>query len=115
VQLFEVDLDADQVKPRSLIGQVLSTEGRVTQLRLNQVGTGFGPPADKLDAEVIVGLDTEPGRGFGFQLRDNGSLGAQRRMLDLLRDAFNQRRRVRIDYERTGPRNGQVLRVMELD
>jgi hypothetical protein len=41
---------------------------------VNEVGTGYGPPDDFLDAEVIVWLDSEPEKAFGFQLRNGGSL-----------------------------------------
>jgi hypothetical protein len=35
-------------------------------------------------------------------------------MLDLLRDAFNGDRRVRVDYIREGLRNGRIIRVMDI-
>src|SRR5690606_15350765 len=45
-------------------GGVSSTVGKVTLLRVHDVGTKFGPPSDQLDAEVIVKVDSEPGRSF---------------------------------------------------
>ncbi len=115
VQLFDLDLDASTIRPESQIGSVQSTQGRVTLLRINQVGTKFGPPSDEIDGEVIVQLDTEPGRAFGFQLRVDPNENSQRRMLDLLRDAFNGDHRLHLEYVRTGVKNGRLIRAMRLD
>ena len=92
---------------------VLAAEGRVRLLRVNDVGTGYGPPTDFLDAEVIVQLDTQPGKAFGFKLRDNPDESARRGMLDLLRDAFNNDRTVRIEYiQVAGLNNSKIIRVV---
>lgn len=115
VTMFDLDLDASPVRPMDLIGQVLQQEGTPTQLRVNDVGGGFGPPSDHLDAEVVVMLDTAPGRAFGLQLRDDAAGPGHRGMFDRLRDAFNRSERVRLDYLRTGPRNGTVIRVITTD
>jgi len=101
---FEVNTD-------SPLGSVLSAEGKVTFLRVHDEGTGFGPPTDFLDAEVIVVLDSTPGRGFGFTLRNDSDAADHRGMLDVLRSAFRQDRTVRLDYIRTGIRNGRIIRV----
>jgi hypothetical protein len=90
---------------------VLAAEGRVTFLRAHDVGTRFGPPTDQIDAEVVVRLNGAPERAFGFQLRQGENEGVQRGMLDTLRTAFNDDRRVRLDYRRTGLQNGLILRV----
>lgn len=95
-------------------GDVLATEGTVTFLRVHDVGTGWGPPKDSLDVEVIFELDTDSDQAFGFQLREDANEGAHRRMLDLLRDAFNRDHRVRVDYVRTGFRNGRAFRIMKI-
>lgn len=96
------------------IGTLANAEGRITFLRVHDLGTGFGPPSDFLDVEVVVALDTLPGRAFGFQLRADGEEFAAHGMLDLLRDAFSRNSRVSIDYTRTGLRNGLILRVADL-
>ena len=49
--------------------------GNITLLRVHDLGTGFGPPDDELDAEVIVLLDTEPEKAFGFKLRQGVRAG----------------------------------------
>lgn len=92
---------------------VLAVVGRVTLLRVHEVGTGYGPATDFLDAEVIVKLDTLPGKAFGFKLRDDADEAARRGMLDLLRDAFNHNRAVRIEYVQVaGLNNSKILRVL---
>jgi hypothetical protein len=93
---------------------VLAVEGKLTFLRVHDVGTAFGPSGDEIDVEVVARLDTEPNRAFGFQLRTDADEACRQGMLDLLRTAFNTTRRVRIDYLRTGIRNGIMLRAMIL-
>jgi hypothetical protein len=78
------------------------------------VGTGYGPPTDFLDVEVVTRLDSEPDKAFGFQLRADENEAARRGMLDVLRDAFNSNQRVRIEYIRTGLTNGRIVRVLEI-
>jgi len=96
------------------IGSLLAVEGRLTFLRVHDVGTGYGPNNDFLDVEVVIQLDTYPGKSFGFQLRTDDQEYAHKGMLDLLRDAFNEDYRVRVDYVQTGLRNGEILRVLVL-
>ena len=95
------------------IGAVVATEGRITLLRVHDVGTKFGPATDSIDAEVIIGLDNEPEKAFGFQLRTDDDEQTRRGMLDTLRDAFNRSDRVRLEYTRTGCRTGTILRVIQ--
>lgn len=96
------------------IGSLLAAEGKVTLLRVHDVETGFGPPTDFIDVEVVIALDSQPGKAFGFQLRADANRNARRDMLNLLRDAFKRERRVRIDYFRTGVRNGRIIRVVQI-
>jgi hypothetical protein len=95
------------------VGSVQSTVGKVTLLRVHDVGTKYGPPDDRLDAEVVLWLDTEPEKALGFHLRTDDHEADYRGMLDLLRDAFGADRRVRVEYVRAGCRIGRVLRVIE--
>jgi hypothetical protein len=94
------------------LGAVVAAEGRLTLLRVHDVGTKFGPPSDVLDAEVVVTLDSEPHKAFGFQLRGGSDESARRGMLDQLRDAFNRGSALRIEYIRTGCRTGTIIRVI---
>jgi hypothetical protein len=74
------------------IGSVVNTTGRVTLLRAHDVGTGFGPPGDQLDAEAIVQLDGAPGMSFGFTLRTGADASTHAGMFDTLRDAVRRNR-----------------------
>lgn len=93
------------------VGSVIGVTGRVTALRVNDVGIPFGPPSDFIDGEVIIKLDTDPVRSFGFKLRGDANGPAHRRMLDLLRDSFARDRSVQVAYVRTGLRTGRIIRV----
>jgi len=91
---------------------LLQSSGKVTFLRVHDVGTGFGPPSDQLDVEVVIQLNTRPGQSFGFQLRDDNQRAARQGMVDLLRDAFNNNWTVTIDYFiDEGKNNGEIIRV----
>jgi hypothetical protein len=97
----------------------LNASGKVTLLRAHhKPGAKFGPPGDQLDVEVVIRLNTKPGKAFGFQLRDDDKGPARRAMLDLLRDAFNNDWTVHIDYDidpgndvSPPKNNGEIIRV----
>lgn len=93
-----------------LYPRLTSTKGRVTTLRVHDVGTKYGPHWDQIDVEVVFRLDTEPNRAFGFQLRDDANGAAHKEMLDLMRTAFKRNAPVTIDYT-PGWSNGLVLRA----
>jgi hypothetical protein len=91
---------------------LIESKGHITFLRVNDVGTGFGPPTDYIDVEVVIQLDSLPGKSFVFQLRNDNNLPARQGMLDLLRDAFTNNYPVLIDYNITPPKNnGVIIRV----
>lgn len=91
---------------------LLESKGHITFLRVHDVGTGYGPPTDYLDVEVVIQLDSQPGKAFGFQLRNDSNMPARQGMLDLLRDAFANNFPVLIDYNVTPPKvNGVIIRV----
>jgi hypothetical protein len=69
--------------------RLIQSSGKLTFLRVNDIGSGFGPPSDFIDVEVVLKLDTFPDRAMGFQLHNDGSRPVRQGMLDLLRDAFN--------------------------
>jgi hypothetical protein len=60
---------------------------------------------------VIVLLAEEPLRALGFKLRADKDEATRREMFDLLRSAFVAERPVRLDYVKTGPRVGEIIRV----
>ena len=85
--------------------------GKLSLLRVHDVGTGFGPPSDFINVEVVVRLAGQPG-SYGFQLRDNANRLARQGMLDLLRDAFNNDWTVTFDYDIAPPKqNGVIIRT----
>jgi hypothetical protein len=95
------------------VGSLQAAVGRVTLLRIHDVGTGFGPPGDQLDGEIVVFLDTQPEKAFGLKLRTNANRPVAEGMLGLLRDAFNRNRVVRLEFIRTGCRTGRIVRVIQ--
>jgi hypothetical protein len=89
-----------------------NTSGKITLLRVHEVGTAFGSATDRIDVEVVFQLDSEPNKSFGFQLRNDARQAVHQGMLDLLRDALNFGWIVNSDYEiGARKRNGVVLRI----
>ena len=98
--------------PSNAQKQLLQASGKVTMIRVHEVGTGYGAAPDLIDAEVIIKLNSEPNKSFGFQLRNDKNLAAHQGMLDLLRDAFNNNWTTTIDYDISPRRNnGLIIRV----
>jgi hypothetical protein len=105
----------------SLGVEVAQSVGKVTFLRVHDVGTKFGSTCDdasdpdcpnSIDVEVVVQLDTKPGEAYGFQLRNDSNRAARQGMLDLLRDAFNNEATVVLDFEiEPGKKNSILFRV----
>ncbi len=89
-----------------------SVAGTVGFLRVHKVGTGYGPPQDYLDAEVIVKLKNVPG-AYGFQLRPDNNVSVGEAMVALLSDAFNAGTPVTLEYdEQPGKSNWWLIRVI---
>ncbi len=96
----------------SIKSDLLEATGRITLLRVHDVGTRFGPPNDQIDVEVIIQLNTQQGKSFGFQLRPDGNGPAREGMLSLLKDAFANNWPVTIDYLiDPGKTNGIIIRA----
>lgn len=95
-------------------GRILRAIGRLTLLRVHDVGTMYGPPTDPIDGEVVIQLDSNADSAYGFQLRNGVGEADHRRMLGILRDAFARNLTVHIEYEVTGPNNGRILRVIRV-
>lgn len=109
-QFFLLAASADAARLRST--------GKVSLLRVHNVGTGFGPAGDRIDVEVVIQLNTVSGKSFGFTLRNDANRVAHQGMLDLLRDAFNFNHNVTIVYDiregndvRPPDKNGTILRL----
>lgn len=91
---------------------LIGTAGKLTFLRVHDVGTGWGPASDFIDVEVVCKLDSQPDSAFGFQLRNDNQRPARAGMLDLLRDAFNHDWTVALDYDiDPGKTNGVIIRT----
>lgn len=91
---------------------LLNASGKLTFLRVHNVGTGWGPSNDFIDVEVVCKLSSMPDHAFGFQLRNDGNRPARAGMLDLLRDAFNHNWTASLDFEiDPGHNNGVIIRV----
>lgn len=87
--------------------------GKLSLLRVHELGSKFGPPTDQLDVEVIVQFQGRPGKAFGFKLRDDSRGPAREGMLALLRDGFNHGWTVSIDHDvQPGKNNSTVIRVI---
>lgn len=91
---------------------LLNFSGRLTFLRVHDVGTKWGPPTDQLDVEVVFKLNSHPDKAFGFTLRNDSNAAAHQGMLDLLRSGFDRNWVVSTDAEiATGKKNGKSIRV----
>jgi hypothetical protein len=100
---------AEVAAPRA---DLLQSTGKLTFLRVHDVGSGYGPGTDFIDVEVVTQLDSQPGKSFGFQVRNDAQRAARQGMLDLLRDAFNNNWTVTLDYDiEPGKNNGVIIRV----
>jgi hypothetical protein len=107
LQLMDVIGYASEHAP---IGSVLEVVGHIMFLRAHD-RWGYGQAPNFLDCEVIVLLAEEPARAFGLKLRTDPAEPARAQMFELLRSAFSADRRVRLDYIKTGPRVGEIIRV----
>jgi hypothetical protein len=94
--------------------QIRTAIGKLAFLRVHRLGSGFGPPDDFIDVEVVIGIHGAQG-GFGCTLRNDNSRFAHAGMLDVLRDAFNADSVVEVEYTvdpgEFGKVNGTLLRV----
>ena len=95
--------------------QIRVAIGKLAFLRVHEVGSGFGPPSDFIDVEVVL-----RGQGKGWRIlvapcATTNNRFAHAGMLDLLRDAFNQDTVIEIEYlvdpGEFGKVNGTILRV----
>jgi len=89
--------------------QVESVTGKVTLLRVNPVGGAFGPPADRIDAEVIIKLNTKPDNAYGFQLRKDNNELTHEAMFEMLQYAYANNLEIKIEYTRLPNRKNFIL------
>ena len=98
--------------------QIINATGKISFLRVHRKGSQYGPPQDQLDADVIVRLNNQPDRAFGFQLRDDENGPVHQGMLQLLIEAFKNNWDISIafwEYSKLGysdkKKNCPILRV----
>lgn len=87
--------------------RLLQTTGPVEWIRVNDVGTGFGPPDDFIDGEVIFKLTNGVNR-YGFQLRDNANALVAQGGLSILLEAMQNGWDINVDFEDCGGINHEV-------
>jgi hypothetical protein len=91
---------------------LLQSRGKLTFLRVHEIGSKFGPPTDQIDVEAVIKIDSEPQRSMGFQIRNDRNRPVRQGMLDLLRDAFANNFTIIVDYDLPANKNnGVVLRI----
>jgi hypothetical protein len=83
--------------------------GKINLLRVQEL-SNFGNPSDSINVDVIISLDSNIGKAFGFKLREDKDQTIRRGMLDILRDAYINDLTVHIDYHPHG-NNGIIVTV----
>jgi len=95
----------------SMHSHTSTSSGKITSIAVQEQGIEFGTKEDRLDAEVIVTLDSMPGYLFGVRLHD-GAQPATSTMIDLLKQAYFQNLPVSLFHvQPPGKKNVNVLRV----
>jgi hypothetical protein len=91
---------------------LLEKTGKIVFLRAHDLGTGYGPPSDRLDVEAVFILNSLGEGAYGFQLRNDAHLPARQAMFSLLREAFANNFTVIADYLiEPGRINGTAIRI----
>ena len=75
--------------PSSLRGEhaaMVTISGKISLFRAQIKGLEIGPPNDRLDAEVLVTLDSQPDTVFGISYHQEDP--AARTMIETLREAY---------------------------
>jgi hypothetical protein len=93
--------------------QVEATTGKITFIRINDVGGQFGPPSDRIDVEVVIKISSKPDNTFGFKLRKDDNQITHEAMLNLLKEAFDNDKNIKIEYNAiNGKKNYVLFRVI---
>ncbi len=67
-------------------GSSFTASGKITLFRAQTKGLEIGPANDRLDAEVLVTLDSEKDKVFGIRLHEDEP--SAREMIEILREAY---------------------------
>ncbi len=90
------------------------SKGLITHYRAQTTGHEYGPPEDRLDAEVIVQLDTTPGHAYGLRYHE-GAAPATREMITLLREAYFRRLPIEIFHTKLPGRKNHTIIWVEVE
>lgn len=92
---------------------IKNQEGKINFLRVHEVGSGWGPATDQLDAEVIFRVTGGASDfAYGFQLRNDSNGPAHEAMFSLLKEAHEKNLTVHFDYdEKAGKKNHRAFRI----
>ena len=85
--------------PKSLMdthGHTAIVSGKITLFRAQVEGLEIGPADDRLDAEALVTLDSQPGKVFG--IRHHEEVAATENIIDTLREAYLHNLPVTIEH-----------------
>ncbi len=88
--------------------------GKVEFLRVNDMGVAYGPPADRIHAEVIFKLVERPNLFLGFQLREGNDLIANQASLEILQEAFRGDMRVNVTYDQSSNSNKGTVKAVTI-
>jgi hypothetical protein len=75
--------------PKSLMdthGHTAIVTGKITMFRAQIQGLEIGPADDRLDAETLITLDSQPGKVFGISHHEE--VAATESIVDTLREAY---------------------------
>lgn len=89
------------------------SSGKITTFRVQTEGLEFGTEKDRLDAEVLVRLDSTPNQTFGVRLH-GGSSPASIAMTDILKEAYLRNLPVTIFHVQPPGRNNVTILWVEL-
>lgn len=99
--------------PKSLAGphgHGQEAKGKITMFRSQQQNLELGADSDFLDAEVLVTLDTQPGKVYGVRLHGDSEANAQ--IAETLRAAYLANRPVVLQHRLdVGKKNLQIIWV----
>ena len=78
-------------------GHGVDVSGKITLFRTQTQGLEIGRGDNYLDAEVLVTLDTQPGKVFGLRYHEDSS--AARAIVETLRAAYMENRPVTLQHQ----------------
>ncbi|MDH5545299.1 MAG: hypothetical protein OEZ43_06880 [Gammaproteobacteria bacterium] len=91
-------------------GHGQEVKGKITMFRSQQQNLEIGKNGDFLDAEVLVTLDSQPGKVFGVRLHGESEANAQ--IVETLRSAYMNNRPVVLQHRLdVGKNNLQIIWV----